>query len=317
MNVRTMIMIAVMMAMAGSVFCYIPDDLDFNDFTEEPKASDTHQTAPSGNKIIIKSINYEMVYIPPGTFQMGSPSNEPDRDDDERQHRVKLTKGYYMGVTEVTLGQWRTFVNKTGYKSEAEKDGWAYAWDGDSWEKKRGASWKEPGFSQTDDNPVTCVSYNDAQEFIKWLNRREGSSKYRLPSEAEWEYACRAGTDTPFNTGRCLSTDQANFDGSNYPLTGCSKGVYRVKTLPVQSFVPNAWGLYDMHGNVWEWCADWYGDYPTGTVTDSTGPSSGSNRVTRGGSWYDFARGCRSANRDRDNPVNRGNSLGFRLARIP
>ncbi|MFP4349875.1 MAG: formylglycine-generating enzyme family protein, partial [Desulfococcaceae bacterium] len=115
-----------------------------------------------------------------------------------------------------------------------------------------------------------------------------------MPTEAEWEYACRAGTKTPFNTGECLSTGQANYNG-NYPMPGCSKGKYRKKTIPAASFPPNAWGLYDMHGNVYEWCRDWYGDYPTGQVTDPSGPSFAAYRVLRGGGWNNNAENCRSA----------------------
>jgi len=140
---------------------------------------------------------------------------------------------------------------------------------------------KSSQIRQLSECPVEKVSYDDIQEFIRKLNRKDSMGKYRLPTEAEWEYAARAGTTTPFSFGRCLSTDQANYDG-NYPLSGCTKGRYRGKTVSVASFSPNAWGLYDMHGNVWEWCRDWYGDYPSGSVTDPGGPSTGSFRVGRG-----------------------------------
>ncbi|MEA3417310.1 MAG: formylglycine-generating enzyme family protein, partial [Thermodesulfobacteriota bacterium] len=134
------------------------------------------------------------------------------------------------------------------------------------------------------------------------------------PTVAEREYACRAGSTTPFSFGRCLSTDQANYDG-NYPLVGCSKGKDREKTVSVASFSPNAWGLYDMHGNVWEWCQDRFGDYSSGSVTDPKGPSSGSGRVRRGGSWFNDAGYCRSANRSYNSPGLHFFSLGFRLSR--
>ncbi|OQX22023.1 MAG: hypothetical protein BWK80_31620 [Desulfobacteraceae bacterium IS3] len=135
---------------------------------------------------------------------------------------------------------------------------------------------------------------------------------YRLPIEAEWEYACRAGTDMPFAFGKCLSADQANYDGT-YPFSGCSKGKYRRSTVSAASFTPNAWGLYDMQGNVWEWCQDWYGDYPSGAVTDPIGSNSGSRRVSRGGGWYGHAGLCRSANRNENSPVYRSSDFGFRL----
>ena len=181
------------------------------------------------------------------------------------------------------------------------------------WKKKAGRYWDNPGFSQTDSHPVTCVSWNDVQAFIRWINRKEGKD-YTLPTEAEWEYAARAGTKTPFYTGECLSSEQANYNG-NYPGKGCSKGTYRNKTTRVGIFSPNPWGLYDMHGNVWEWCQDWFGGYPSSSVTDPTGPSSGSGRVIRGGSWDDNAWDCRSARRGRDRPGGRRSNLGFRLAR--
>ena len=245
------------------------------------------------------NLGMKFVYIRPGSFMMGSglsPSevvaryggNEKYYKREHPQHRVTLTKGFYMQSKEVTVGQWREFARGSGHKSEAETGGGAYVWTGKKWEKKAGAYWDNPGFSQTDANPVTCISWNDAQAFAKWLSREDGV-EYRLPTEAEWEYAARAGTKTPFHTGDCLSTGQANYNG-NYPGNRCSKGSYRKKTTPVGTFSPNPWGLYDMHGNVWEWCRDWYGDYPSGSVTDPTGASSGAFRVRRGGSWDFYAR---------------------------
>jgi len=141
-----------------------------------------------------------------------------------------------------------------------------------------------------------------------------GDGYYRLPTEAEWEYAARAGTTTPFAFGNCLNTDKANYDG-NYPLTGCSKGKYRKKTIPVASLGKNVWGLYDMHGNIGEWCSDWYGDYPDISVTDPGGPSSGSSRVRRGGSWNSTARYCRSAKRNDTGHGTRYNTIGLRVSR--
>ncbi|MDM8550055.1 SUMF1/EgtB/PvdO family nonheme iron enzyme [Desulfobacterales bacterium HSG2] len=232
------------------------------------------------------SIGMKFVHISPGTFMMGSPSDEPERDDDERLHRVTLTKGFYMQTTEVTQGQWKAVMGNN-----------------------------PSNFKNCGNNcPVEQVSWDDVQEFIEKLNRKEGAGKYSLPTEAEWEYACRAGTDTPFSFGRCLSTNQANYDG-NYPLKGCSKGKYREKTVPVASFPANPWGLYDMHGNVWEWCQDTFGIY----ARDQTDPIYivGSVRVFRGGSWVYDARDCRSANRYSYSPAYRLNYVGFRLARTP
>ncbi|MDP3284657.1 MAG: formylglycine-generating enzyme family protein, partial [Desulfobacterales bacterium] len=234
------------------------------------------------------SIGMTFVYIKPGTFIMGSPSDESERNNDETQHQVNLTKGFYIQTTEVTQGQWRTVMGKN--PSHFSNCG--------------------------DDCPVERVSWNDAQKFIRRLNQKEGGSSYRLPTEVEWEYAARAGTTTPFNTGNCLSTDQANYDGNN-PLSGCSKGENRKTTVRTGAFSPNGWGLYDMHGNVWEWCQDWYGTYPSGSVTNLAGSVSGSNRVFRGGSWDYSAKRCRSAHRSRSTPGNRFSYLGFRLAKTP
>ncbi|MCP4351065.1 MAG: SUMF1/EgtB/PvdO family nonheme iron enzyme [Desulfobacterales bacterium] len=270
----------------------------------------------SAKKIkIANSLGMEFVYIPPGTFMMGSPSGEPKRDDDEKQHRVTLTKRFYMQTTEVTVGQWKAFVRDTGYKTDAEKKGSAFVYKDGKWGYQKGYYWKNPGFSQTDSHPVTCVSWNDVQKFIKWLSQKENKA-YRLPTEAEWEYACRAGTNTPFSFGKCLSSDQANYAGS-HPLPDCPKGKYRKKTVSVASFSANSRGLYDMHGNVWEWCQDWYGKYPTGSITDPIGPDTGSFRVLRGGGWYDLAWNCRSASRNRGRPVIRFSDFGFRLVLSP
>ena len=270
------------------------------------------------------NLGMKFVFIKPGSFMMGSalnPSEVASRyggkekyyKDEHPQHWVTLTKGFYMQSKEVTVGQWREFARGSGYKSDAETGGGAYVWGGEKWEKKAGAYWDNPGFSQTDANPVTCISWNDAQAFTKWLSREDGGD-YRLPTEAEWEYAARAGTKTPFYTGDCLSTGQANYNG-DYPGNSCSKGEFRKRPTPVGTFSPNRWGLYDMHGNVWEWCQDWYGGYPSGSVTDPKGASSGSYRVGRGGNWSNVARNCRSADRGRVTPGYSSSYLGFRLAR--
>jgi len=234
------------------------------------------------------SLGMNFVYINPGKFMMGSPSTEPGRGSDEPQHRVTLTKGYYLQTTEVTQGQWKAVMGKNP------------------------SHFNDCG----DDCPVEKVSWYDIREYIKKLNQLESTGKYRLPTEAEWEYACRAGKKAPFSFGNCLSAAQANYDG-NYPLSGCSKGQYRKKTIPVASLAPNDWGLYDMHGNVSEWCQDRYGNYPSGSISDPTGPRSGSPRVFRGGSWDHFAKRARSAHRLSNEPGLRYYSNGFRLAASP
>ncbi|MFZ4464055.1 MAG: SUMF1/EgtB/PvdO family nonheme iron enzyme [Bacteroidales bacterium] len=222
----------------------------------------------------------DMVFVKGGTFTMGSPTNEAKRSDNETQHQVTLSD-FSIGKYEVTQKQWQFIMGSN------------------------------PSSFKGDNLPVENVSWSDVQEFIQKLNQKTGKT-YRLPTEAEWEYACRAGTSTPFNTGNNLTTSQANYDG-NYPYNNNPKGEYRAKTMPVGSFAPNAWGLYDMHGNVWEWCNDWYGDYNSGSQSNPQGASSGSYRVYRGGGWGDFARLCRSADRNYDAPGNRYSRIGFRL----
>jgi formylglycine-generating enzyme required for sulfatase activity len=234
----------------------------------------------------INSVGMEFVLIPAGKFVMGSPPDEPGRDDDERQHEVSISKPFYLQTTEVSQGQWVRIM-------------------GDIPSHFKGCG---------DYCPAEKVSWNDAQKFISKLNQMESTNKYRLPTEAEWEYACRAETKTPFFTGECISTDQANYNGY-IPGNNCPQGKGRKRTVNVGSFQPNAWGLYDMHGNVWEWCQDWYGDYPTGPITDPIGPAEGRHRVLRGGSWRAHAWDQRSATRLASGPDYRGDYDGFRVAR--
>ena len=235
-------------------------------------------------------MDLKLKWIAAGSFQTGSPSGELGRGSDERQHEVTLTQGYWLGAHEVTQAQWQSVMGSNPSKFKGSR------------------------------NPVEQVSWEDAMAFCKKLTEREflagrlpAGWRYTLPTEAQWEYACRAGTRSAFHYGNRLDSRMANFDG-NYPYGGASTGEYRNKTVAVGSFQSNAWGLYDMHGNVWEWCSDRYGDYPSGSVVDPTGARSGSVRVNRGGSWFSGARFCRSAIRYGNSPGVRGNDLGFRLA---
>ncbi len=220
-------------------------------------------------------------FLPPGSFLMGSPTSEKERFDDETQHRVNLTKGFFLAVTQVTQAQWRAVIGS------------------------------DPSFFKGDDRPVEQVSWEDCQEFCKRLSQQDGKP-YRLPTEAEWEYACRAGTTSPFHFGETISTEQVNYDG-NYPYGSGRKGKYRKETTPVGSFPANAWGLHDMHGNVWEWCNDWFGPYPKSDIKDPQGPESGDARVLRGGSWSNGAKYCRAAYRGRVAPGSRDYYIGFRV----
>lgn len=273
------------------------------------------QKEPVPAQKISNSLKMDFMYMSPGIFMMGSPAKERDREDSEKQHQVTLTKGFYIQTAETTVGQWRAFIQETGFKTTAEKIGYSWTWTGIEWKETKKRCWDKPGFPQTDEYPVTCVSWNDVQTFIKWLNRKEGKS-YRLPTEAEWEYACRAGTETPFSVGNCLGNN-ANYDG-RYPYADCPKGKYRKGTVPVASFSPNPWGLYDVHGNVWEWCEDIYDEEAyKGNVTDPLNLGKYKEHVFRGGSWVSYERYCRAANRNWEVPDTAYFDLGFRLVMIP
>jgi len=226
------------------------------------------------------SIGMKLRLIPAGEFMMGSPATESDREDDETQHRVSITKPFYLGVTEVTQEQYQTVMGTN------------------------------PSQFKGPQNPVERVNWADAVEFCRKLSampaEKTAGYEYRLPTEAEWEYACRSGTTTAYGFGD---------DASGLGDYGWFRGNSDSSTHPVGEKKPNAWDLYDMHGNVWEWCQDWYGDYPSGSATDPTGATSGSLRVFRGGCWYFNARYCRSAYRTGGTPVYRNFILGFRVLR--
>ena len=222
---------------------------------------------------ISNSLGQKFVLIQPGSFEMGSNSGY---SDEKPVHRVTISKPFYLQSTEVTQGQWRAVMGSN------------------------------PSNFKGDDLPVEQVSWNDAQEFIRKLNAKEGSDKYRLPTEAEWEYAARAGSQSKY----CFGDDAGRL--GDYAWYDSNSGN---KTHAVGQKKPNGWGLYDMHGNVWEWVQDWKASYSSGSSTDPSGPSSGSVRVFRGGGWNDPARYCRSASRGWGDPGFRSIYLGFRLAR--
>jgi formylglycine-generating enzyme required for sulfatase activity len=240
---------------------------------------------PSAGQVVANGLGMKFAWCPPGSFMMGSPPQEAERGADEAQHRVTISKGFYLGIHTVTQAQWHAVMGS------------------------------DPSHFKGGDLPVESVSWDECVEFCKKLSKREGT-EYRLPTEAEWEYVCRAGTTTPFWFGETIDMKQVNYDG-NYPYGKGTKGAYRQTTIAVGSFPPNVWGLHQMHGNVWEWCGDWYGEYSTSENdnTDPQGASSGSARVVRGGGWDDRAGGCRSAYRRGYAPDSRYDFLGFRVAR--
>jgi formylglycine-generating enzyme required for sulfatase activity len=229
-------------------------------------------------------LGMKFVLIPEGTFMMGSPPDEAGRyEDRETAHQVTLSKAFYMQTTEVTQGQWgKVMGNAPSYFSDCGAD-----------------------------CPVEQVSWNDAQRFIWKVNQTDRMNKYSLPTEAQWEYACRAGTDTTFNWGNAPDCTKANY-GVAFIRSEC-KGINPGKTVKTGSFPQNNWGLHDMHGNVAEWCTDRFEFYPSKNATDPVGAYTSLNRVYRGGSWSVISRYCRSANRDEGDPNQKFSDVGFRL----
>jgi formylglycine-generating enzyme required for sulfatase activity len=251
---------------------------------EEPSPAPLNlsTSAVEGKPFTIADLSMEMLWVKPGTFEMGSPLSEKDRYDAETPHAVTLTQGFYLGKHEVTQSQW---------------------------EKVMGSN---PSHFKGGDRPVEKVSWTDVTSFCNKLTASERAAgrlpagmTYQLPTEAQWEYACRGGTKTTFSFGDELTSDQANIRGGPRETTN------------VGQYAANPWGFHDMHGNVWEWCADWYGAYPTGAARDPILPSIGSYRVGRGGSWFFTANGARSAYRHRFVPAGSYDSLGFRLSLRP
>ncbi len=277
---------------------------------------------------ITNSIGMRLKLIRAGEFLMGSPETEAGRSDDEKLHRVRIAKAFYLGIHEVTRGQFAAFVKETGYRTEAESDGMGgYGVDEQgNFPQKPAYTWRTPGFSQTDEHPVVLVSWNDAGAFIRWLNNRE-QAEYRLPTEAEWEYACRAGTTTSYSNGDnpeqlaligniADASLAGKFAAWPWPIIAARDGY--VFTAPVGSFLANGFGLHDMHGNVWEWCQDGYdpGAYNSRTgITADPFVKSGTYRVLGGGSWGTGAADCRAARRGINDPRNRTINDGFRVAR--
>ena len=256
----------------------------------------------------------EWIDIPSGTFTMGSPSGEEKITEDEYQHQVTLSS-FRISKYEITVAQFRDFTNATGYLTDAEtsaggKSG-CIIWPDISFTYNPGVNWRydERGILIPDSaygRPVIFVSWNDATAFADWMG-------CRLPTESEWEYACRAGTSTPFSNGHNLNTLYADYNGL-YPYNLYdSTGLFREYPVSVDSFIPNDWGLYNMHGNVSEWCSDWYGNYPVISQKDPEGPERGFCRALRGGSWCSSALDCRSASRACQKPWYRSFETGFRI----
>ncbi|MCV2369939.1 formylglycine-generating enzyme family protein [Roseateles oligotrophus] len=300
----------------------------------------------------VNSIGMRLMRITAGEFIMGSeespaslakayPQLPAERfhklQDEAPAHRVQISRDFFIGAHEVTVGQFRKFVEASGFVPESIKDGtggYGYRKDYDPSKTARGDafegrdlrySWLNPGFAQTDAHPVVNITYADALAFAQWLSKLEGK-RYRLPTEAEWEYAARAGTRTRYHSGDDPASllKVANvFDADsavNWPrwkdmaLSGHDGYAF---TSPVGSFAPNAWGLFDMHGNAWEWVSDWHGDdyYANSPPVDPQGPIDGEVRVRRGGSWHTWPFYARASYRNINSESSRYTLLGFRLVR--
>jgi formylglycine-generating enzyme required for sulfatase activity len=266
----------------------------------------------------------DMVVLPSGSFLMGSSVEEQSLASaagtegtayENPQHYVRVPS-FAAGRYTVTKGEFATFVSSSGYRTEAEQGDGCFMWTGKEWKKDPSYNWRNVGFFQGDDHPVVCVSWNDAQAYIQWLSRISGNS-YRLFSEAERQYAARGGTQTAFWWGESITTSQANYNGTR-SYNGSPKGQYRQATVPVKSFNANPFGLYDVHGNVWQWTQDCWHETYSGAPTDGSAWIIGcidNRRVRSGGSWGGYPGDVRSAFRGRNNPDYRNNRGGFRLAR--
>lgn len=260
-----------------------------------------------------KAFEPEMLSIKGGTFVMGSPTEEAGHKGDENQQPVTL-KDFKIGKYEVTLGQFRRFVEATGYKTQAETGDGCYGWTGSDWEKRKDFHWRNLGFPQGEDHPVACVSWNDAMAYSEWLAKRTGK-KYRLPTEAEWEYAARGGSGTLYWWGTSASHDKANYGKEECcGPTVMDKDRWEF-TAAVGSFAPNSWALYDTAGNVWEWTCSAYAESYDGRERQCAGKNeAGAQRVLRGGSWVNSSAWIRSASRNWGPPGHRYANQGFRLA---
>jgi formylglycine-generating enzyme len=302
------------------------------------------KSAPTPPESLTNSVGMTLKLIPKGEFLMGSPDTDAVANDDESpQHKVRISRPFYLAATEVTVGQFRRVVEEAVFQTEAEKK----RAGGGGWDQTKATmiphsnyNWRNPGFSQTDDHPVVVVSWNDAVTYCNKLSKLErlkpyyeqggstGSDGYRLPTEAEWEYACRAGTITRYESGAdpeslarvgnvADGTATARYPGLKGAITAQDGFVH---TAPVGKFRPNAFGLFDMHGNVWEWCGDGYGErfYSHSPDADPLGPPHFTDRVVRGGNWFaDSRKWLRSAVRVKHLPDFRTAGLGFRVARDP
>ncbi|MDO4569638.1 MAG: formylglycine-generating enzyme family protein [Planctomycetia bacterium] len=312
-----------------------PPDSCGKRFCQEPSVHAFRRLVPGERRIdCIASLEIAWRWCPPGAFLCGSPRWEWEKGKitwkhyDETQHLVRISSGFWMLETPVTLNLFRLFVDETGYepgKRPYTVPSWVWNPKTSKFESSDAFRWDSPGLIyQNDEHPVTLVHWCDVNVFAQWLSRKLGVC-VTLPTEAQWEYACRAGTNDCYHFGTKLNGEQANCYG-RYPFGTTQKGPFLCGTSPVAQYPPNPWGLYDMHGNVWEWCRDWYAPYPAQgcdkdgskcEIVDPKGPKSGLSRIFRGGSWLSKAVFCRAAYRGRNEELFLSNDLGFRLVCVP
>jgi formylglycine-generating enzyme len=309
----------------GAVFslAILASSVIFSTSASAQPPRDSSANGSPARPVVTNSIGMQLVEIPAGEFQMGSEESvetlrrvfnlKSDRpvDDERPVHRVRITRPFFLGKFEVTVGEFRQFVAATSHRTDAETDGTgSVAFNGKTFSRNPELTWSTWWKEQTDRHPVVNVSPNDAAAFCRWLSKKEGKT-YRLPTEAQWEYACRAGTTTRFSSGddAAAAAKAGNFADPRMHPPGT------VLTTEVGRFAPNPFGLYDMHGNVWEWCADHYQtDYYAHSPTfDPTGPARGGNVTLRGGCWGFGPSAGRSASRGRSSPTARGYRDGFRV----
>ena len=279
-----------------------PDRIDHEERLQELLNAGVRPCVP----VMTGALGLELALVPPGVFLMGSPEGEDQRESYEDQHEVKITRGFYLGIYPVTQQQYQEIAgrNPSWFCADAE---------GDGARQVRGLDTRR--------FPVERVSWDEAVAFCEQLSalpaEKRAGRVYRLPTEAEWEYACRAGTRTAFNLGPAITSHQANYRGTE-PYGGAAKGPNRKRTVPVGQYPPNAFGLFDMHGQVWEWCLDLYGEnyYANSPRKDPQGPETNDFgiRVQRGGCWGAIGACCRSASRTSDNPAGAQYCFGFRVA---
>jgi formylglycine-generating enzyme required for sulfatase activity len=287
--------------------------------------NDAVPVAPRPRTVRVNSLSQTLIPIEPGTFAMGSPHGEPLRDEGEWQHAVSITHAFSMARVEVTRGQFAAFVKETGYITDAERAGWSHGLgEGGRWRQMDRIHWRDPGFPQTDSHPVVCVSLHDALAFCRWLSDREGRT-YRLPTEAEWEFACRAGSSTAYAWGDDVFHELPWANAADKAWTDRFPEAIGFRwrdectfTSPVGRFPANPWGLFDMHGNVTEWCLDRYVPYGVEAVVDAVDPEAMSMgnpapRVMRGGSFAATPAQCRAAHRDAGPPGSSFVTVGFRI----